>query len=350
MQRLLFTAILVLACSSAAIADVRVDEKTQLKFSGAMGQIVNLFGGGATRNGVVRTVAVKGDRKATRSDSTGQIVDLGEEKVYDIDFKDKSYKVTTFAEIRHQMEEARTKAAQQAQQAPPAPPDAGAPAADAKEPQVELDFSLKESGQKREINGFDAREVVMTITVREKGKTLEQSGGMVMTSNIWLTPKIAAMDEVAAFDLRYAQQVNVLAMFDAQQTAALMSMYPMMKPAMDRFEKESVNMDGTSVLTAVTLDVVASAEQAAEQAKEQQGQQSTAAQAPPTTLGGLGGALGGRVGRRILGGGNKNADAPPAPSTPGRATMMTMTDEVVNVTPSVSETDLAIPAGFKQKS
>ena len=29
---------------------------------------------------------------------------------------------------------------------------------------------------------------------------------------------------------------------------------------------------------------------------------------------------------------------------------MTMTDEVVKVTPSVSETDVAIPAGFKQKS
>ena len=110
MQRLLFTAILVLACSSAAIADVRIDEKTQVKFAGAMGKVVNFFGGGATRNGVIRTVAVKGDRKATRSDSTGQIVDLREEKVYDIDFKDKSYKVTTFAEIRHQMEEARTKA------------------------------------------------------------------------------------------------------------------------------------------------------------------------------------------------------------------------------------------------
>ncbi|MET0212316.1 MAG: hypothetical protein ABW292_04910 [Vicinamibacterales bacterium] len=347
MQRLLFTAILVLACSSAAVADVRVDEKTQLKFAGAMGQVVNLFGGGATRNGVVRTVAVKGDRKATRSDSNGQIVDLREEKVYDIDFKDKSYKVTTFAEIRRQLEEARQKAAQQAPQQ--APPDAGAPAADAKEPQVEIDFSMKESGQKREINGFDAREVVMTIAVREKGKTLEQSGGMVMTSNIWLTPKIAAMDEVVAFDLRYAQQINVVAMFDAQQTAALMTMYPMMKPAIDRFEKESVNMDGTSVLTVATLDVVASAEQAAEQAKEQQGQ-SSAAQAPPTSLGGLGGALGGRIGRRILSGGNKNADTAPAASTPGRATIMTMTDEVVKVTPSVSETDVAIPAGFKQKS
>ena len=80
MQRLLFTAILVFACSSATIADVRVDEKTQLKFAGAMGQVVDLFGGGATRNGVVRTVAVKGDRKATRSDSNGQIVDCARKR------------------------------------------------------------------------------------------------------------------------------------------------------------------------------------------------------------------------------------------------------------------------------
>jgi hypothetical protein len=347
MHRLLFIATLALVCAPAAIADVRVDEKTQVKFAGAMGQIVNRFGGSATRDGLVSIVAVKGDRKATRSDSNGQIVDLREEKVYDIDFKDKSYRVTTFAEIRQRMEEARKKAAEQVQQAKQEAKAAPEPSGDAKEPQVEIDFSMKESGQKREINGFNAREVVMTIAVREKGKTLEQSGGIVLTSNIWLTPKIAAMDEVAAFDLRYAQQINVLAMFDAQQTAALMAMYPMMKPAMERFEKESVNMDGTSVLTASTLEAVASAEQAAEQAKQEQGQQ-PAAQAPPTSLGGLGGALGARLGRRVLGGGQK-ADTP-APSAPGRAVILTMTDEVVKVTPSVTDTDVAIPAGFKEKS
>ena len=319
-----------------------------LKFAGAMGQIVNLFGGGATRNGVVRTVAVKGDRKATRSDSTGQIVDLREEKVYDIDFKDKSYKVTTFAEIRRRWRRRGSRRPSKRSR-PRRPRPTATPRQPTEGAAGRARFSMKEAARNGRSSGFDAREVVMTIAVREKGKTLEQSGGMVMTSNIWLTPKIAAMDEVAAFDLRYAQQVNVLAMFDAQQTAALMTMYPMMKPAIDRFEKESVNMDGTSVLTVATLDVVASAEQAAEQAKEQQGQQSSGAQAPPTSLGGLGGALGGRIGRRILGGGNKNADTAPAASTPGRATIMTMTDEVVKVTPGVSETDVAIPAGFKQK-
>ena len=53
------------------------------------------------------TVAVKGNRKATLNDTTGQIIDLGEEKVYELDMKKKTYKVTTFAELRRRMEEAQ---------------------------------------------------------------------------------------------------------------------------------------------------------------------------------------------------------------------------------------------------
>jgi hypothetical protein len=342
MHRAVVTATLVLACSAVALADVRIEEKTQMKFGGAMGRFVNMFGGRATREGVVSTVAVKGDRKATRNDDKGQIIDLREEKIYDVDYKDKSYRVTTFAEIRRQMEEARKKAAEAAR-------DAGAPApapqpSTADEPQVDVDFSLKESGQRRQVNGFDAREVIMTVAVREKGKTLEESGGLVLTSNMWMTPSIPGSDEVAAFDLRYAKQLGLLAMFDAQQMAALTAMYPMMQQAMERFEAENVKMDGTAVLTVVTAEAVASAEQLKEQ---QQQQQSSAAQPPPTSLGGLGGALGGRLGRRILGG-NQNNDAPP--SAPGRATVMTSTHEVVKVTPAVADADVAIPAGFKLKS
>ena len=344
MHRAVATATLILACSAVGLADVRIEEKTQMKFGGAMGRLVNMFAGRAAREGVVSTVAVKGDRKATRNDNTGQIIDLREEKIYDIDYKDRSYKVTTFADIRRQMDEARKKAAEAAR-------DAGTPApaptpqqTSANEPQVDVDFSLKESGQRRDINGFSAREVIMTVAVREKGKKLEESGGLVLTSNIWLTPSLPGSDEVAAFDLRYAKQLGLMAMFDAQQMAAMTAMYPMMQQAMERFEAENVKMDGTAVLTVVTAEAVASAEQI----KEQQQQQQSTAQAPPTSLGGLGGALGGRLGRRVLGGGNQNTDT--AASAPGRATIMTSTHEVVKVTPVVADADVAIPAGFKLKS
>ena len=62
------------------------------------------------------TVAVSGDRKMT---TTGEQhrpdVDLREEKIYDLDMRRKTYKVTTFEEMRQQMREA----AEQAREAPP---------------------------------------------------------------------------------------------------------------------------------------------------------------------------------------------------------------------------------------
>ena len=42
--------------------------------------MVNIFGGKAAREGVTSTVAVKGDRKATLNDTTGQIIDLAKKR------------------------------------------------------------------------------------------------------------------------------------------------------------------------------------------------------------------------------------------------------------------------------
>src|SRR5215510_15470020 len=91
-------------------ADVRSDEKTHVEFAGMLGRMVNMFGGRAAREGVTSTVAVKGDRMARMDEERGQIVDLAEEKIYDLDLKKKSYRVTTFAELRRRMEEAQKKA------------------------------------------------------------------------------------------------------------------------------------------------------------------------------------------------------------------------------------------------
>ena len=92
---------------ASLFADVRSQEKMRMQFGGALGRMVGMFGGKAAKEGMTSEVAVKGDRKLTRTDDRGQLVDLAEEKVYEIDYSDKSYKVATFAEIRKRMEEAR---------------------------------------------------------------------------------------------------------------------------------------------------------------------------------------------------------------------------------------------------
>jgi hypothetical protein len=171
----------------------------------------------------------------------------------------------------------------------------------------------------------------MTVIAREKGKTLEQGGGMVMTTNTWLAPRVPALAEIAEFDRRYAEKLHGPMMLDAQQMAAMMAMYPMLQDAMARMQKENVNLDGTPVLTVMKIEAVKNPEQAGA-AKE--------SDPPPTSLGGLGGRLARGMMRK------KKDDA----STAGRATVMTMQHEVLKVAPNVAEAELAVPAGFKESA
>ncbi len=321
------TALLVSLWTGVLRADVKTEEKTQVKFEGMLGRMIGLFGGKAAREGVAATVAVKGDRKLTSDGTSGQIIDLGEEKVYDLDFKDKTYKVTTFAELRRRLEEASRRAEESARREEPESKPSGK-----EEPQVEVDFSLKETGQRKTINGYDCREVLMTITVREKGKTLEQAGGIVLSSSSWLAPEIKAVKEIAEFDRRYAEKLSASTFGgSAEQMAAAMAMYPMMKQAIAKLQAENVNLEGTPIQTVMTIDTVKGSEQAAREEKADQ----------PSGSGGVGGVLGG-LGRRM-------ARKKPEGEARNRATFMTSTHEILKVSTDVSGADLALPAGFKEK-
>jgi len=320
-------------------ADVRADEKAHVEFAGLLGRMVNMFGGKAAREGVASTVAVKGDRKSTMNDTTGQIIDLAEEKVYDLDLKKKSYRVTTFAELRRRMEEARKKAEEDAKKesGKEKPAEPTAPDKPAKE--MEVDFDVKNTGAKKTINGFDTHEAVMTITLREKGKTVEQGGGMIVTSDMWLAPKIAAMKEIVDFDMRYAKQLygEMIAGVSAEQMAAAMAMYPMMKQALGRMSAEGSKLEGTPIQTTTTMDAVKSPEQIAEESKASANEDKSAAQ------GGVSGMLGGfakKMAAKKMSGGD-DASKP-------RTTFMTATTEVLKVVTDVAPADVAVPAGFKE--
>lgn len=339
MTRLRFVSALTLMAlvgsSGTLRADVRADQKTRVEFAGMLGRMMNLFGGKSAKDGMTSSVAVKGDRKATLSDSTGQIIDLAEEKVYDLDMRKKSYKVTTFAELRRQMEEAQKKAEEDARKEQPK--EASRPA-DTNAPEMEVDVAVKNTGEKKTINGFDTHETVMTITVREKGKTVEQAGGMILTSDMWLTAKIAAMKEITDFDVRYAKQLygTMIAGVSADQMATAMALYPMMKQALARMGPEFEKVQGTPIQVTTTMDSVKSEAQMAEEAKQ------SSSDSGSSGSGGLGGLAGGfakRLAQKRAGGGD---EAKP------RTTFMTTTNDVLKVVTDVSAADLAVPAGYKE--
>jgi len=326
MAPMLFLALLIPA--ALLRADVKTEEKSLVKFEGVLGKMMGLFGGKAAKEGVVNAVAVRGNRKATMSDATGEIIDLSEEKVYSLDLRKKSYEVATFAEIRQKLLEAQEKAAKAAKDEPEARQQS-------QEVQMEIDFSAKESDQTRSINGFECREVVITVIARQKDKTLEQGGGMVMTSNLWLTPEIAGIKEIADFDLRYWQKLNLPNMgADAEQMAAAMAMYPGMKDMIAKMQSQQVDMKGTAILTVMTVESVQSAEQAATSPEKQDDQGGGGI----TSVRGLGGLIGRKLAPK------KNEGAPKT-----RAIIMTVNHELLKVVNAVNDADTAIPAGFKEK-
>jgi hypothetical protein len=321
--------IVVVLASSGLRAEVKTQEKSLVKFEGVIGRMVGLFGGKAAREGVVSPVAVKGDRKATTTEQSGQIIDLAEEKVYDIDFRKKTYTVTTFAEYRRQIEEARQKAAEQAAREQPREPGEEPPARE-----FEVDFDVKATDQTRTVNGFECRQVIATVTVRQKGRTIEEAGGIVMTSDMWLAPAIPAMKEVAEFDRRFVSKLGIDVASAAEQMAAALAMYPGLAQARDRFAKEQVRLGGTPVLTTTRFESVKGA--AAAKAAPQEEQRPSA---------GVGGLLGG-LGRRIAK--PKQSDTDRA-TTGGRTTIMTGTHEVLSVAAEVNPADVTLPAGFRQR-
>ena len=335
-----------LAVAAPAQADVKKEERSQVSFAGALGKVFNFFGGKSAREGVVATVAVSGDRKMTTSgENTAQIVDLKEEKIYDLDMRRKTYKVTTFEEIRRQMREAAEKARESAAREPGAdkPATAEKPAKnDGKE--LEVDFDVKNTGQTKVVNGFDTREVVATITVREKGKKIEDSGGIVMTVDTWLSKSAPSLKEIADFERRYWEKLaGPISAVDAQQMATVLAMYPGVKDALARFSRE--DLGGTAIQSITTMDAVKSAEQMKQEAAGGSSSASSDDKGNPLSVSG---AIGGFMKRRQQ---QQDKEAAAKPNAnPARSTFMTMNNEVLKIATNVTAADVALPAGFKEQN
>jgi hypothetical protein len=142
-----------------------------------------------------------------------------------------------------------------------------------------------------------------------------------MTSDSWLGPEIPALREIAEFDQRYWKALAPeTAGVSAEQMAAIMALYPMMKGAMDRLNREKVNLAGTPLATTLIVEGVKSKEQMEQQAESG------------------GGGLGGMLARRVM----KRNDNP-------RGTLFTAITETQEVAATVAASDLQIPDGFKEK-
>lgn len=330
MRKIVTIAVGAVFAATLGFADVNVQEHTQVHFSGFIGGVVNVFGGKAAREGVSNNVYVKGNRKATITDNAETIIDLGEQKVYHLDLGRKTYKVETFDEIRKRFEEQKARAEKESAK------DEKSSKEKEKGPEYDVDFDVKQTGQKQTINGFDTHEVVTTITIHEKGKTIEKAGGSVFKADSWVGPTIKEMKEIRDFDRKYAQAIygNSLATAEAQM-AMLMATNPAFAKAMKTFAEKGSSYDGTPIRTILTFEAVTGTEQPAQEAKSEDS-------GTPTSIGG---ALGGLMRKAA----QKRQANDAAKNGPQHNTIFESTTDVLKVSATATANDVAVPAGFNQR-
>ena len=320
MKRVLSCSVLLLLAAvfvPVLRADVKTVQRSTFKLEGLMGAMLNRAAGGDA--GQTTTMAIKGTRMSRVNDATGEIVDLTEEKVYRLDVKKKEYTVKTFAELRAEMEQARADAAKRQAQMNPQQPNSQEPAK-----QSEFEVTSKQTGQTKAIAGYDTHEVIVTVTMHEKGRKLEDGGGTVMTNTMWVAPRVAAFEEAIDFNAKYFKAVygGAYTGMDMAQMNALSAMLPGIGTLAERMSVEGRKLQGTPLATTTVMETVKSAEQMAGAPRG----------------GDAGGGIGGMLARRMARG-----------QTEQRSTTLTTTMETQSIATAVSAADVAVPAGFKEK-
>jgi hypothetical protein len=301
-------------------ADVATTEKTSFKMEGFIGGMITKMAGGGGEN--ASKMSLKGDRMATIGETTGSIVDLKEQKIYSLDMKKKEYTVLTFADMRAQMEEAKKSLEEQKKNMSQADKDSLQQATK----NIDYDIKTTETGQKKQIAGYDTHEVVLSVAMHEKGKAIEESGGLVLTSNIFLGPKVPAMDELYQFSVRMMKAIfgETFTGLDMRTSSMATSIIPGFGEAMARQAAELQKLSGTALSTTTVVEGVKSAEQM---------KQAGSAQQPS------GGGIGGLLAKKMMTKGGAQQ----------RTKALTTTRDVLSIGTTVSASDLEVPAGFKEK-
>lgn len=352
-----------LALAAPAFADVTLKEKTVS--TGLAG-----FGNGTSE----RTIVIAGDK--SRSDeqftytgrfktlagggkpkSSADIVRLDRDLAWQLDVQKREYTELSFAELREMMEKGMANG------------QAGMDGPEGRRGRdVEMTYKVdvQRPGKKDKVNGFDAENVIVTITATPKDAgTGESAGSYTLKMDQWLSAQVPGQSEVAAFYRRYAEKMG----FDPQvqnQFAGLARQYG---DAVKQAAAKLKDLKGYPVRSTVTMSfgaeptpeqqaqieksrTEAQARRAEEQSKREAREDDGAKVQAGVSLssGNVGGAIGGLLGRRLGKSAGKKAEAGTssqgsASGTPGG---FTATTDVLSVSTGAAGASFDVPSGFKK--
>ena len=341
MKRLAATVALLITSSvfaqSGQSIGIKVSMRSRFDAVGPWAGFMTSTSGSGT-NGCVTVVTHRGARLVTggHNPDTGCLVgswiaDFDEGKTYRLNPVEREYAEQSFGDVRRRIASSYSITYQAREGAEMFLPTTGVDLpkqSRARAGRFEYTAAVKETGQRKQMFGSDAREIVLTVTAVERGKTMEVDGGWVITSTIWLGSRMPLVDDLVSALRRYSAIVTK-GVFDNPYTDIEFPMNEFFDPTNPeqtvvgaRVVAEMGKLDGTVLANTSIYEMERTA-------KEWKGAQDhyTAQQRRLTA-----------IGARVLGG-------PP----PKRERIITLQTEIVGIDSNVTEADVAIPAGYKKK-
>ena len=207
---------------------------------------------------------LKGQKMKVDSGRTASIFDFDAQTFTTIDHQKKTYSVTPFSALGSAL----------------------------KQGDITATVDVKETGQKKNINGFNASEVVMTIGM-EGGRGGAQAMKMQMEMEMWLSRDVPGVQELRAFYQKNGERFPWSALGGGAN--------PGMQKAMADMQKKVASLGGVPVLQITRMKAAGNPAQNAqmeqararmEEMKKQGGQQAAMAE---QMLARMGGAAGGSL-------------------------------------------------------
>lgn len=255
------------------------------------------------------TTYLKGGKMATASQDSTSIIDFENQTFTTLMHEKKQYWQMTFAEMQQMMNDAMAEGNKAGRQS---------------NASGEMRFDVKSTGVSNEVNGYPARQVLMTIEFLGKDGKTQQSGGMKMVNDSWHSESVPGYTEYKAQMAKFADKASWLK--GGNPMAAAMGQ-PGMAEGMKKMAEEMAKVPGLPVLTISRMGMAGGGNVDMSQAGQtgQSGGQApsqsdigdaakraggeAAGSAAGNAVGGrLGGMIGGGLGGRLGGFGKKKKD------------------------------------------
>ncbi|HEX8818057.1 MAG TPA: hypothetical protein VF753_21390 [Terriglobales bacterium] len=237
---------LCLALQSSAFADFQYSETTKVTGGSMvdMAKFASRFSKGSKpiTDPTTSSIYVKGNRMARVNDQNTEIIDLDAETITRIDPAKKEYTVTTFQELKEEMQAAMQKAQQQQSQMPQQP--AGNIPAD-----VKFKVAVNNTGATKDVVGMSASESILKMTAIVTDQQSQKSGTFGITNDMWMVADIPGYQEVRDFNKRMAEKMGD--MFSGSVPPAMMR--PGMGTSMSDMRDEMSKIKGTPVSQVIRM-------------------------------------------------------------------------------------------------